>query len=73
MIFTNKKLESNVFSFFNSFSTNKCFDLFDVIFLLRLDNAKSKSIFVIKFACANLALKTLAAKVLNSGVVIYLS
>ena len=28
---------------------------------------------IIKFACANLALKTLAAKVLNSGVVIYLA
>ena len=44
-----------------------------VIFLLRLDSLASKSVFVIKFACANLALKTLAAKVLNSGVVIYLS
>ena len=43
------------------------------IFLLRLDNLASKSVFVIKFACANLALKTSAAKVLNSGVVIYLS
>ena len=44
-----------------------------VIFLLRLDNLASKSVFVIKFACANLALKTSAAKLLNSGVVIYLS
>ena len=43
-----------------------------VIFLLRLDSLASKSVFVIKFACANLALKT-AAKVLNSGGVIYLS
>ena len=33
----------------------------------------SKSVFVIKFACAILALKTSAAKVLNSGIVIYLS
>ena len=33
----------------------------------------SKSVLVIKFACANLALKTSSAKVLNSGVVIYLS
>ena len=41
--------------------------------MLRLDSLASKSVFVIKFACANLALKTLAAKVLNSGVVIYLS
>ena len=36
-------------------------------------NSVSKSVFVIKFACANLALKTLAAKVLNYGVVMYLS
>ena len=42
-------------------------------FLLRLISLASKSVFVIKFACANLALKTSAAKVLNSGVVIYLS
>ena len=41
--------------------------------LLRLDNLPSKSVFVIKFACANLALKTLAAKVLNSEVATYLS
>ena len=52
---------------------SKCFDLFEVIFLLRLDSLASKSVFVIKFACPNLALKTSAAKVLNSGVVIYLS
>ena len=32
----------------------------------------SKSVFVIKFTYANLALKTSAAKVLSSGVVIYL-
>ena len=44
-----------------------------VIFLLELDNLASKSVFAIKFACANLALKTSTAKVLNSGVVIYLS
>ena len=59
--------------FFNSFLTSKCFDLFEVIFLLRLDSLASKSVFIIKFARANLALKTLAAKVLNSGVAIYLS
>ena len=41
--------------------------------LLKLDNLVSKSFFVIKFACANLAIKKLAAKVLNSGAVIYLS
>ena len=61
------------FNLFNSFSTSKFFVLVAVIFLLRLDNLPSKSVFVIKFACADLALKTLAAKVLNSGVVMYLS
>ena len=65
--------QKDFFSFFNSFSTSKCFVLFEVIFLPRLDILVSKSVFVIKFACANLGLKTLAAKVLNSGVVIYLS
>ena len=47
--------------------------LFAAILLSRLDTLLSKSVFVTKFACANLALKTSAAKVLNSGVVIYLS
>ena len=41
--------------------------------LLILDTLLSKSVFITKFARFNLALKTLAAKVLNSGVVIYLS
>ena len=41
--------------------------------MLRLDSLASKSVFVTKFACANLASKTSVAKVLNSGVVIYLS
>ena len=41
-------------------------------FSLRLDNLASKSVFVIKFARANLALKTLAAKELNSEVATYL-
>ena len=49
------------------------FWLFAVMFLLKLDSLASKSVFAIKFACANLALKTSATKVLNSGVVIYLS
>ena len=44
-----------------------------VIFLLKIDSLGSKSVFVIKFACANIALNTSAAKVLNSGVIIYLS
>ena len=47
--------------------------LFEVTFLLRFDSFESKSVFVTKFTCANLALKTLAAKVLNSEVVTYLS
>ena len=55
----------------NSFSTDRCFVLFAVTFLLRLDSLASKSILVIKFACANLALKALAAKVLNSEVSIF--
>ena len=54
---------------FLPFSARKCFDLFAV----RVDTLASKSFFVNKFACANLALKTSAAKVLNSGVVIFLS
>ena len=60
-------------AFLNLFSTRKCFVLLEVIFLLRLESLASKSAFAIKFASANLALKILAAKVLNSGVVTYLS
>ena len=37
-----------------------------------LDSLALKSVFVIEFACVSLAVRTLAAKVLNSGVVIYL-
>ena len=47
--------------------------MFLVIFLLRLGNLVSKSVFVIKLACANLALKTSEANLLNSEVSIYLS
>ena len=57
-------------AFFNSSSTSKCFDLFEAIFLLKIDRFR---VFVIRFACADFALKTSAAKVLNSGVVIYLA
>ena len=39
----------------------------------RLDSLESKSVFIIKFVFANLTLKTSVAKVLNSGVVLYLS
>ena len=41
--------------------------------MLRLDSLASKPVFAIKFACAILALKTLSAKALNSGILIYLS
>ena len=63
----------NNFEYQFSVSTSECLDLFEVILLLISYNLVSKSVFVIKFACANLALKTLSAKVLNSRVVIYLS
>ena len=49
------------------------FVLFEVIFLLRLDSLLSKSVFITKFACANLAAKFSAVSLLNSGVVMYLS
>ena len=52
--------------FLNSFSIRKHFVLLELIFRL-------ESVFVTKFVCANLAVKTSAAKLLNSGVVIYLS
>ena len=58
--------ESNVSNFFYSFSTSKCFVLFEVIFLLGLDSLASKSVFVIKFVCANLAAKFSAVNLLNS-------
>ena len=41
-------------------------------FSVKIDSLLSKSVFATKFAWANRALKTLAAKVLNSGIVIYL-
>ena len=64
------KLESKVFNLFNLFSTSKCFVLFEVIFLLRFENLASKSVLVIKFACANIALKT-AANLLNFNISIF--
>ena len=60
-------------AFFISFSIDSFFVSFAAILLPRLDTLLSKFVFATKFACASLALKTLAAKVLNSGVVIYLS
>ena len=65
--------ESNVFSFFNSFSTITCFALLELIFLLRFISLLSKSVFVTKFGFANLAAKFYAVSLLNSEVVMYLS
>ena len=57
-------------SFFDSFLTRKRLLLFEVIFLLRLDSLASKSVFVIKCACANLSLKTLASKLWSSNLLV---
>ena len=56
-----------------SFPIDSFFVLFAAILLSRLDILLSKFVIVTKFSCASPALKTLGAKVLNSGVVIYLS
>ena len=73
MTLANKVTRIKSSNFLNLFSKSKFFDLLAVIYLLRLDNLPSKSVFVIKFVCPNLALKTLAAEVLNSEVATYLS
>ena len=73
MTFSSKINWIKFFCFFNSFSTSKCFVLLELIFWLRLFSLSWKFVFLIKFACANLAVKNLAAKLLNSEVVIYLS
>ena len=84
---TKKRLESNGCSFLNLFSTSKCFNLFEVTFLLKFICLSSKSVFftkaaisfsigislLAKFACANFAAKVSAANVLNSALVIHLS
>ena len=44
MTFANKITGINVFHLFKSFPTSKCFDLFAVIFMLRLDNLESNSV-----------------------------
>ena len=68
--------------FFMSSSTTTCFALFDDTFLFRFPSLSSKSVFfmklpisflLVKFGCANLAVKFSAVNLLNSGVVIYLS
>ena len=60
-------------AFFNSFSIDLFFVLFSAVLLSRLDTVLSKFVFATKFVCDNLALKTSAANLLNSGVIIYLS
>ena len=69
-------------SSFNWFSTSTCFVLFGLIYLLKPDSLLSKSvlfaklvisILLAKFACFNLAANFSDVKLLNSGVVIYLS
>ena len=49
------------------------FVLFKLLFLLMLINLVSKTVFVTKFACANLAAKLFAPNLSNSEVVKYLS
>ena len=73
MIVANKIDWIKIFQLIQFILTSKFPVLVSVIFLLRLDNLASKSVFVIKLACANLALKTSAANISNSEVSIYLS
>ena len=54
---------------FSAFSTH--FQQTNFLIYLQYSLA-SKSVFVIKLACANLALKELAAKLLNHGIEIYI-
>ena len=65
--------KSKVFSLFSSFLTSIWSDLVLVMFLLIPDNLASRSVFVIRLACAILALKASAANLLNLGVVMYSS
>ena len=58
----------NKFTFTGSFLLSKYFVLLELIFLLRLINLLSKSVFVIRFACTNLSTKRFAVNVLNSGI-----
>ena len=72
MTFANKIAWIKCLQLFNSFWANKCFVLFEEIFLLRLDDFALKAVPVVKFACANLPAKFSVVSLLNSGVVIYL-
>ena len=73
MIFIAKINWIKCLKFLNSFSTTKCFVLFELLFLLRFYRLSSKPVFITKLAFANLAAKFSAVSLLNSGVVIYLS
>ena len=74
MTFTSKISSIKLLQLISSFSTSKYLVLFLVTLSLMPFNLRSKSGFLMKSVCAaNLALKTSASKVLNSGVVIYLS
>ena len=73
MTFANKRTDQVFLTFSTHFQQASFFYLFAVIFLLRLNNLASKSVFVIKFACANHAVKTSGDKVLNSKTATYLS
>ena len=73
MTFTSKITWIKCLYFFNSLTISICFVLFELISLLRLISVVSKSVFVTKFACANLAAKPFIVKLLNFEVVIYLS
>ena len=63
----------SLLDFSTHFQQASFFYSFAVIFLLKLDNLASKSVFIIKLARASLVLKILAAKVLNSEAATYLS
>ena len=52
---------------------SKCFVSLELFLLLKPDSLLSKSVFVTKFAYANLAAKFSVVNLLNSEVVIYLS
>ena len=68
-----RKKPASFLNFLNSFSIDLLFVLFTAILLSRLDTVLSKFVFATKFARAGLSLKTSAAKLLNSELVIYLS
>ena len=64
MIFASKITSIKFLYFFSSVSTSKCLDLFKVTLSLIFFNLVLKSVFAIKFALANFAVKTPTAKLL---------